>query len=723
VDVSGGSRLHTYRIGVGIDRNRKGDVGNSAQRVTLNAKNDFRLLKDKLLIQTGIFASRQKDIDQNMGYEDLTFTSSADMYPYAQLLDDQGRPQELNRQYSSRFKRKAESDGLLDWAFVPLEEFGKSPTTLEREDLRLNLGMHYTVANGLKLSMLYQNYRQLSGRDTKYGVDSYFVRDLVNKFTQEESSGMLSYPVPLGGVWDQNSSRIVSNSVRIQADYRYSWSNWDISVIGGSEVKSLDNNTSSALYYGFDPELSSVQTVDNVNLYPQYYYSGTLSRIPSGMGVGLKRDRFYSLFANASIGYSDKYLLTFSARKDASNLFGVKANQKAIPLWSAGLSWNIFNESFYDWVAMPYLKLRLSYGYNGNVDRSLSAFTTARAGGTAPLTRLPLAQIFNPPNENLRWERVKIWNAGLDFENKSGSISGTVEVYRKHGIDLIGSSPFAPSTGISSFTGNNSSMLTKGMDVEFKAKLIDRKFKWTEILLLSTVRDKVTVFEENVAITNLLNYGDGDLGTYFPVEGRPLFAYYSLAWAGLNNQTGAPQGYVNGEPSEDYPSLLNPGSLDSLLYHGPARPTFFGSLRNEFSYKGFSVSVNISFRTGYYFRRQSVRYESILQGKGGHSDYSLRWKQPGDELSTQVPSRPDVRNQQRDLFYSLSSSLIEKGDHVRLQDIRFSYSPLSWRKKVEVYLYINNIGVLWKATGIALDPDFGTEKPLRSIAAGFHIGI
>lgn len=728
--VSGGGKFNAYRLALGLDENRESLVGNSSRRFSLTLKNDLSLLKDRLQIQTAFFGVKSTAKDGGIGPEDLMVNSQATLYPYSRLSDDNGNALPVFRDYREGFKRQAEADGLLDWSYVPLAERGLSPTESVRDDWRLNLGARYQLAKGLTAAILYQYWQNLGVTETIYAAESYLARDLVNSYTQTDpESGLLSNPVPKGAVYDWMNFRAHSHTGRAQLDYEKSWNdNWSLNLLGGAEVKSLEANNLTGRYYGFNPEFYSSQSVDYTGLYSTYYYPESASRIPNRETQSLSTDRFTSLFANGSVGYQNRYLLTLSARKDASNLFGVAANQKAVPLWSAGLGWTLSEEAFYHWAAMPYVRLRLSYGYNGNVDRSLSAYTTARTVTSNPVTQIPYAQIVNPPNENLRWERIRISNVGIDFESKSGRISGTLEGYRKEGIDLIGVTPYAPSTGIRTFTGNNASTLTTGYDLTLESQNLSGKWSWETVFLLSGVKEEVKSYENEVTVQNLLNNGiSGQGGTYFPVVGKPLFSVYSLPWTGLNPDTGAPVGVLDGEPSEDYRAIINTATQESILYHGPARPTLFGSLRNSFAYKGLSLSLNISYRFGYFFRRTSVEYLTILQGMGGHSDYALRWQKPGDEGSTHVPSSPSSMDAFRDQFYRNSSVLVEKGDHIRLQDIRLGYrfsKSHGWTKafrNAEAFLYANNLAMIWKSTDTDWDPDFGTYRPLKSIAVGVNL--
>lgn len=730
IGLSGGSASHSYLISLGYDDQRLSEVGNSNNRLTLNVKNNFRLLDDKLGIQLGIYGVKSGSTDQNAGPSELRFTTSQSMYPYARLADENGNPLAVTNRFSNALKQEAESAGLLDWQHVPLEEIGRSPTEVNQDDWRVNLGMDYKVLKGLTAKLLYQYWQVQNRSETIYDQSSYFAREEINLFSEFDENGNLIRNLPMGGIL-QNSRRF-SNSHSARGMLNYSavlGDKWQLNSIAGAELKMLDFETSSQRFYGYNPETATVQTVDNVTPFPQYNFPLLTSSISDADGIGAGADRFYSLFANGSLEYSNRYLLTLSVRKDASNLFGVEANQRVVPLWSAGMGWTLSEEDFYNWESVPFVKLRLSYGYNGNVDRSLSAFTTARTVTRNPLTNLPFARIVNPPNRNLRWERIKITNLGIDVENKSGRISGTLEFYLKDGLDLIGQTPYPPSSGIRTFNGNNASMRTTGYDLQLETRNLTGDFKWSSVLLLSGVKEKVTDYEIESPVASVLERGAlGAGGFNYPVKGRSLYSYYSLPWAGLNPETGAPMGVLDGEPSEDYRALVNGADLESIRYHGPARPTTFGSFRNTFSYKGISLSANISYRLGYFFRRSSVQYSSIQMGRGGHSDYNLRWQNPGDEQFTQVPSQPGSIDNLRDTFYRNSSVLVEKGDHIRLQDVRLGYKVpqggsgiFSSMARAELFVYSNNLGLIWKASDTDLDPDYGWQTPRKSIAVGIQL--
>jgi hypothetical protein len=271
-------------------------------------------------------------------------------------------------------------------------------------------------------------------------------------------------------------------------------------------------------------------------------------------------------------------------------------------------------------------------------------------------------------------------------------------------------------------------MKGKGADIMLKSKNIDKRVKWFSTLLFSYNTDKVTNYK--VPQSAVWYYCDPKFIS--PIAGKPLYSIYSFQWKGLNPQTGDPQGYFAKQITTDYSKIINSTDLSDLVYRGPANPTYFGSLRNNVSYKQLELSFNITWKFGYYFRRASIDYYNLYWASPyytGHPDYEKRWQQPGDEQYTNVPSRPqNLNDPNRSLFYTNSGVLIEKGDHIRLQDIQLSYllnkKEKTWLpvNQVRFYVYANNLGILWRANDKGIDPDYISSTPNpRTIAAGLKI--
>lgn len=721
LNISGGTEYHKFIITGGYDRNFSGVEGNNNERFTLNARNDWSLLSNKLKIDAGVYLTNGR---ANSG------TEVPSGYSYDRLTDEQGNPLSITRVYNERLLNSGLSQGLLDWRYIPLNEIGKRDFKTNSNDYRINLNANYKLMKGLSAEVQYQFWDNITDGRNHSPLELFMTRNLINQFTQRDEDGQFTRPIPIGGILNLSNARSSSHTARAMLRYSKVINNdHELNAISGYEIKDGRTETNASVFYGYDDEVGQSIPTDNISLFRNYVNPGIRSNIPNPIVPHRGTiDRFVSYYFNGSYDFKKTYILSFSARKDQSNLFGVETNMRGVPLWSLGSAWVISNNNFYNLEFLPYLKLRATYGYNGNIDRSLSAFTTVQFINGNPILPAELrASIINPPNPELRWEKIKVVNLAMDFETKNGILSGTFEAYRKDGLDLIGIIPFPSSVGRSTVKGNFADTRTTGFDFELRSKNITTSnFNWSTVFMHSHLKDKVTNYEMRSSVTNYINSSSGAI---VPLEGKPLLSIYSYAWGGLDPQTGAPRGVLDGEPSTNYNGIMASATPENIVFHGSARPTHFGALRNNLSYKAFSFSFNISYRLGYFYRRQSINYNSLLSGVIEHGDFVNRWQQAGDELTTNIPALPTNISFPRENFYRMSSALVEPGDHIRLQDIRLSYTINNSRnsrlpfRNAEIYTYVNNLGIIWKKSDDILDPDFPNMRPLRSIAGGIRINF
>jgi hypothetical protein len=630
------------------------------------------------------------------------------------------------KDYRQSYAENAENVGLLNWKYSPLDELALADNKQKGIDFRINTSIGFELIDGLNAGILYQYGRSFTNNKNLYQEETYFVRDLINQYTQVGEDGGLNRAIPIGGILDVGNRTAISHSLRGQLSYDKQWNDHNLNAIGGWELRDHHIMSDDYRLYGYDAEHAISSLVDYRNTYKLYPTVGTKRVIPNADRQRDLTDRFISHYSNAAYSFKGIYTVSASARLDQSNLFGVDANQRGVPLWSTGLSWNIANENFYtsDW--MQQLKLRATYGYSGNIDKSITALTTARMMGFSHYTGLPYARIINPPNPQLQWERIRMLNFGLDFSAFGYRLKGNVDYYRKWGLDLIGDAPIALSSGIETFRGNTASTKGQGVDLVLNTVNVDKAFKWESNVLLSHVKDVVMNYSVPPLSTQIqLNSSSAVI---MPIKGKPIYTIYSLPWHELDPDSGAPQIYIDGNLSQDYRTFLNSQTPESLIYNGPVRPVTFGAFRNTFSYQGLSLSVNFSYRMGHFFRRESIRYGST-RGLGSHGDYAFRWQQPGDEIWTTVPSIPEKVDANRENVYTYSEILVEKGDHLRFQDANLTYSVPKEKiynlpiKSLQVYVYANNLGLIWKATRSDLDPDYLTMKPIRTVSFGLKIDI
>jgi hypothetical protein len=102
----------------------------------------------------------------------------------------------------------------------------------------------------------------------------------------------------------------------------------------------------------------------------------------------------------------------------------------------------------------------------------------------------------------------------------------------------------------------------------------------------------------------------------------------------------------------------------------------------------------------------------------------LRWQKPGDENFTTVPSFIYPNDPLRAQFYAGSAALIAKADHIRLQDVILSYTlnkPNQIVQNIRIFMNVSNLGILWRANKLGLDPEYYKGYPApRTFALGLN---
>lgn len=704
----------SYYLSTGYDKGLESIKGNDNSRLSLKSQFVLQPVK-KLELTAGLYYVMQGNNSRSsLSYQSVN-NGGKIIYPYARLKDENGNNLPVSWDYRDSYIQEMAAKGFQNWNYSPLDEMSSgSLNSYKIKDNLINAGIKYEILNGLNAEAKYQYESSIENTKNLHSEQSYSTRDLINRYTQVGNTGVLTYPLPIGGIIDYSNAEQISQTFRGQLSFNREFKRkHNINAIVGSEVKEVKFQTNSSRVYGYNEDDATVRPVDYINYYPtnpNYNYS----TIPDGSSTNSLIDRYISYYGNGVYTYEGKYSASLSGRIDQSNLFGVKANQRSVPLWSTGFNWNISKEQFFNLNWLSLLRLRTSYGYTGNVDKSTSAFATAFARINY-LTNTRFVRIVNPPNPRLQWERTGIFNAGFDFQLKKDILSGSVEYYSKKGRGLIGTSLIDPTTGITNsggqgfFRGNVADMEGKGIDIDLSSMIINRDFKWQVNLLYSYNTSKVTKYEvQNKNITTVVN--DGTLIS--PVLGKPVYSIFSFKGAGLDPQNGNPLFLLDGKPSSDYTALYQSTDMNNVKYHGSALPTSFGAFRNNFTYKGVTVSANMIYKLGYYFRVPSISYSALFSQRIGNKDYNIRWQKPGDELITHVPSMVHDNNTLRDDTYLNSDFLVQKGDHIRLQDIVVSYllkpALLSkWSiKDLEISAFMSNIGIIWRANDQKRDPDY-----------------
>ncbi len=741
VSIRGGGNNYRYTFLMGYDKENQNYVGNDGNRLNLSLQNTFKVRPNVEVTGTVWYSKRKTD-------NNAIFSSVTNGYNgvapdiYESLVDANGNPNAVNMQnyrfsYQQNYPSQNPALHLTDWLLRPLKEQKLNDNESDASDWRLNLGLKYTFLKYFNLDITYQYILSQSSMQTYHDSASYYVHDLVNRYTQSNGTRI----IPLGGIMDYAAPMTTtSNSGRALLSYTQEYSkDHSVSAIAGAEVsQSVAANKPGVTLYNYNPNLLTATAYMDFSTYYSVLPIGS-SRVPTSASTVLTRttNRDLSYFGDASYTYKKKYILSGSLRWDGSNLLGVKANERGTALWSSGLSWELSKESFYNIdKLLPYLRLRATYGSAGNINRTQTHYPTI-SFVTSTETALNTASLVTAGNPSLRWEQVNTMNYGLDFRSAHNRISGSIEFYSKSASHLLGSNTVDPTTGVPpTFMLNYAALRTWGWDVQINSKNLEvGKFIWTSSLLFNTSQNKITKLKENPPTVD-----NQYLTSNIYEQGKSVDKLYALPWYGLNPNDGSVLLHdQSGALVTNYQTYYNGLKKSSFINAGSTVPIITSSLLNGFEWKGFYVSALLVGRFDFIFRRSSMlpggEYSNTLTGSQSlNMDYFNRWQKPGDEKFTNVPAKVPVNSVNASWtysgqYYQYSTALITPGDVIRLQDISVSYFlPHSLYKRlhvqnIRIYGYARSLGIIWRANHQGLDPDYpGTLYPEpKSYAAGVQV--
>lgn len=726
VAVSGATPTNRFYVSFNYTNTRPNSRRNNGNNYTLFAKNSYQF-----------HPKIRFDADINLSYNKSTLNGVSigefvNQKPYEPYVDKDGkyvtvyeanlRTVETNQAWQQK--------GWYDWSKNLKRDFDNFDRSSSSFSPRINLGLNYDIIKGLSIETKLQHERNDYRYDNYENEEMYSTRTLINLFTVQQSDGMLKYGVPRGTIYKANTTISQSTTWRNQLRFDREWdgTRHRVSAIAGTELNRNLNKSRNERYHNYSKQLLTYATINEENLTRGIAgYDGRVWTYPLPFKpVDEAESRYFSMFFNGAYTFDNKYTVSVSGRMDKSNLFGAATNDKITPLYSIGLAWNVSKESFFNVPAIDDLKLRMTTGVNGNIDRSTSKVLTAIAGNSAPTGENYLTITF-PENQNLRWESTRSSNFGLDVVALKNRLAVTLDYYVKKSYDLLGPVESDPSVGFSTVYKNTAAVRNTGFDIRVVGNILNGAFGWTSTLNYSYSKNEVT--KVYTPTPNVDNYLTG--GRKKEIEGKPIDYFYSYRWAGLNNQ-GNPQIYNDkGEKIADVNG--NPPTLSWLEYSGTTVAPHFGSFINTFSWKGFSLTPMVTFQFGHVMRLPT----SYLGTQGTlMSDVDLRWRKAGDEAFTDVPAlfnssaEPFARNQ----LYRMHNKRVTSASFVRLSNVSLTYdlpNKLTGRifRNVQLQTQISNVA-MWRKNDLDIDPEAIDRRdgdlffaPTRSYSVGLKVDL
>ncbi len=444
--------------------------------------------------------------------------------------------------------------------------------------------------------------------------------------------------------------------------------------------------------------------------------------------------RFLSYFVRTNYKFADRYLLSLSGRVDGSSRFGSNARYGFFP--AASLGWVITEEDFLkENKYVSFLKLRGSYGLVGNAEignfPQLGLFS-GDAGYAGVAGQRP-SQIGNP---DLRWETTAQLDFGLDFGLFKNRINGEIDYYVKNTTGLLLNVNVPATTGFFTQVRNVGSLENKGFEFVLNTQNTVGKFKWNTSLNFATNKNKVIDIQGQIIEGGIRNMNR-------VMEGQPIGVFYTVEYAGVNPDNGDALFFRNTQNPDgtlDRSTVTNNGynSAQRVVVGNP-NPKLVGGITNNFSYKGFDMSIFLNGVFG-----NDINIYGLGQYSSANGIYEDN--QTRDQLNAWTPENRET-NVPEARFYrgngnQASSRYIVDGSFIRLRTVSLGYTvpkEMIERLKLErLRVYVSGMNLatftkypLWDpevnsdsfSSNFAIGNDFYTPPQPRTFLVGLNIGF
>lgn len=564
-------------------------------------------------------------------------------------------------------------DGTFNWTISnPVAALGQKQNS-QSSYLNLNSVLNYKLSPALNLKM-------------NLGYNTYSLQQVA---TLPLSSQDPSFsPVAVAFFADNSSDRVI---IEPTLDYNKHFDDGTLTVLLGGTYQNVTNQGSFIEGDGVNnPDLlgnlgAANSIVAESNTYTQY--------------------RYESVFGRLNYNWKQKYILDVNGRRDGSSRFG--PGKQFGNFYAFAGAWLFSEEKFVkdNLKFLSYGKLRSSYGLTGNDQIADYQYlpTYRSAGIYGSVSTLSPARLANPA---YGWETTKKFELALELGFLNDRVLFTSAWYRNLSSNQLIAYALPYITGFSSYQANFPAVIQNtGLELELQAKVLTGTgLNWNTSLNLTIPKNKLLSFP-GLASSSYAN-------TY--VVGQDLSIAKSFKFTGVNPQTG----------QAEFKDFNNDGVISfpaDVIVAGKTSPYFFGGFDNEFSYKGFQLSILLEF-----VKRDYRGYTPALGSSATNDPVFVlnRWQKPGD--ITNIPAATINSGNLANYYLSQFSD----ASYIRFKNLSVSYNlktsllkPLHF-KSLRIFVQGENLFVI--ANQNRFDPEIsntGAFPPLKTLTAGFKLTL
>ena len=496
------------------------------------------------------------------------------------------------------------------------------------------------------------------------------------------------------------------------------------------------------------------------NGYNDHLFDPTIGELGNANGNGDSKqlssytDNYMTegFFTRFQYDYKERYFGSVSYRRDASSRFA--PGHRRGNFFSVGGAWQISKEEWFNADAIDYLKLKASYGEQGNDDLSNANTNNYFAYADQYRTSYNAEKdeysivLYQKGNPKLTWETSKNFNVGFDFGLFKGRINGSLEFYNRKAYNLLYNKPTPLSSGIVTgyYPVNIGSLVNRGVEFTIEGQIVKTKnIKWDANINLTSNHNEITDLDPDVR-------EKGIKASYFIRRvGGSVYQAYLYKSAGICQQADvdASQGKLTasdlGRQMFYYDIVDENGKVtgqgktttfsDATKYDcGTTLPKVYGGFGTSLKVYDFDLTAQFQFQLGgkfYDSAYQALMWTQDNRGSAIHKDALKAWT--AENPNTTIP--------RLDTDYSVGQSAVDtyltSSDYLSLNNLTIGYNvPKRFMVKhgfqgLRVYVAGENLFILTARKG--LDPRFsfgiggyssdtgmatGNYSALRTLTAG-----
>ena len=412
-----------------------------------------------------------------------------------------------------------------------------------------------------------------------------------------------------------------------------------------------------------------------------------------GMGSYKNDAKLIAFFGRVSYDYDGKYLFTASLRHEGSSKFGANHKWGNFPAVSAG--WRISQEKFMKnikWISD--LKIRGDYGVTGNQDFGSYKSLNTMTGFGYYIYNGKYFQVWGPAknvNPDLRWEKAKNWNIGIDFSLFKNRFYGSLNYFNRKTEDLLGDYKVSvPPYLFDNTFVNVGTMKNYGFEFDLNLKAVNTKdFSYDLSFVGTTMQNKFVDFSNSEFVGQ--DYYDvvstSDPYPFYNLQriekGQSLGNFYMWKYAG---HTTDGEWLVYDKDGEII--RASQATAADRVKVGNGMPKFTMSSSHNFRYKNIDLSLFFRGAFGY----DIFNIHDFYYGTRNFTGNRLQ-KAYGKNFQISGNSNPVVC----DYF-------LEKGDYLKLDMVTLGYtfdlSKCRFLDRVRLYGTVKNVFTLTKFSGI-----------------------